>query len=205
MDKFLDWIVELQSLAQAGLRYSKDVYDLERFTRIRKLSALMLSALSDTPLQKVEDIFCSEVGYQTPKIDTRAAVFENGKILLVKERDGRWALPGGFVDVNTSVGESAVKEVLEEAGLVVEIEKVIGLLDRERHNKPVYCYKMCTIYVQCKKLSGAFQENSETIDSGWFSPDEIPENLATQKTTGEQIALCFKAYEAGENWKTFIE
>lgn len=205
MDNFLDWIVELQSLAQAGLHYSKDVYDIERFARIRKLSALMLSALSDTPLEKVEDIFCGEAGYQTPKIDTRAAVFENDKILLVKERDGHWALPGGFVDVNTSVGESAVKEVLEEAGLVVEIEKIIGLLDRERHNKPAYCYKICSVYVQCKKLSGSFKANNETIDSGWFSLDEIPENLATQKTTREQIALCFKAYAAGEDWRTFIE
>lgn len=205
MDNFLDWIVELQSLAQAGLWYSKDVYDIERFTRIRELSAQMLSALSDAPIQKVKDIFCCEKGYQTPKIDTRAAVFENGKILLVKEKEGKWALPGGWVDVNLSVGQSAVKEVLEEAGLEVEIEKVIGVLDRERHNKPAYCYKICSVYVQCKKLSGSFQENSETMDSGWFSFDEIPDNLATQKTTGEQIALCFKAYAAGENWKTFIE
>lgn len=71
---WLDWARELQSLAQAGLAYSKDVYDLERFTRIREISAEIMSHQTDLPMEKVRDLFCNETGYQTPKIDTRAAV-----------------------------------------------------------------------------------------------------------------------------------
>lgn len=78
-NKGLQWAIELQSLAQAGLTYGKDKFDRERYARIREISAEMMSRLSDTPIDKVKDLFCNESGYQTPKIDTRAAVFQNGK------------------------------------------------------------------------------------------------------------------------------
>lgn len=91
---WLDWAVELQALAQAGLHYSKDPFDLERFTRVREIAAEMLACRSGLPLEKVKDLFCGETGYQTPKLDTRAAIFQGESILLVRERDGRWSLPG---------------------------------------------------------------------------------------------------------------
>lgn len=118
-EQWLQWAVELQSLAQAGLTYGKDVYDLERYTRIREISAEILSHMSDIPMKTVKDLFCNETGYQTPKLDTRAAIFRNDQILLVQENNGKWALPGGWCDVNLSVGENTVKEVKEESGLDV--------------------------------------------------------------------------------------
>ena len=100
MDKnkqWIDLIVELQGLAQAGLTYGKDVYDKERYERIRDISAEMMAEHSGVPVEKVKDLFCNETGYQTPKIDTRAAIFEEGKILLVHENNGTWSLPGDGV------------------------------------------------------------------------------------------------------------
>ena len=91
---WLDWAVELQALAQAGLHYSKDPFDLERFARVREIAAEMLALRSGLPLEKVKELFCGETGYQTPKLDTRAAIFQGENILLVRERDGRWSLPG---------------------------------------------------------------------------------------------------------------
>ena len=114
MDKnkqWIDLIVELQGLAQAGLTYGKDVYDKERYERIRDISAEMMAELSGVPVEKVKDLFCNETGYQTPKIDTRAAIFEEGKILLVHENNGTWSLPGGWCDVNVSMTENTIKEV----------------------------------------------------------------------------------------------
>ena len=107
--RWLDWAVELQSLAQAGLAYGKDPFDLERYARIREIAAEMLAHMADIPLEKVKDLFCGETGYQTPKLDTRAAIFQDGKILLVQENDGRWSLPGGWCDVNVSVAENTVR------------------------------------------------------------------------------------------------
>ena len=200
---WLDWAVELQALAQAGLYYSDNPFELERYTRIREIAAEMLAHQSGFPLETVTDIFCCETGYQTPKLDARAAIFRDGRILLVRERDGRWSLPGGWVDVNCSVGENVVKEVREEAGLDVRAERVIAVQDRERHNLPVYAYKVCKIFVLCSLLGGGFRENIETTASGWFPLDGLPE-LAEEKNTREQVALCFEAYHA-ECWKTLIE
>ena len=143
MDKqnsWLSWAIELQSLAQAGLTYGHDPYDLERYKRIREISAEMVAHKSDIPAEKVKELFCNETGYQTPKVDTRAAIFNDGKILLVHESNGTWSLPGGWCDVNQSVAENTVKETFEEAGLRVTADRLIAVQDRNKHNKPIYAY-----------------------------------------------------------------
>ena len=199
-EPWLAWAVELQALAQAGLHYGKDPFDRERYQRVREIAAEMIAEKSGIPPEKVRDLFCCETGYQTPKLDTRAAVFREGKILLVRERDGRWSLPGGWVDVDCSVKENTVKEVREEAGLEVSADLVIAIQDREKHNRPVYAWKICKVFVLCTLLGGAFVENAETTESGYFSLDELPP-LAEEKNTREQVAMCFEAYH-GEHWVT---
>ena len=203
-EQWLQWAVELQSLAQAGLHYSKDPFDLERFQRVREIAVEMLHEKSGIPSEKVRELFCAETGYQTPKLDTRAAIFRDDKILLVRERrTGNWSLPGGWVDVNLSVMESAVKEVREEAGLEVSADLVIAVQDREKHNQPVYAWKLCKIFVLCTAHGGRFKENTETTESGYFPLDALPP-LSTEKNTPEQIAMCFDAHRA-EHWKTLLD
>lgn len=199
-EKWLDWAVELQALAQAGLTYGKDIYDLERYQRIREISAEMAAYKSGLPVQTVKDLFCSESGYQTPKLDTRAAIFRGNKILLVHENDGTWCLPGGWCDVNISAAENVVKEVREEAGLEVTADLVIAVQDREKHNRPVYANKICKIFFLCTATGGEFRPNSETTESGYFALEELPV-LATAKVTEEQIRMCFEAKDA-EHWVT---
>ena len=202
-NQWLDWAIELQALAQAGLHYSKDVFDTERYTRIQEIAAEIIGENTESLLNKTKSLFCCETGYQTPKIDTRAAIFKNGKILLVQEKNGTWSLPGGWCDVNLSVKENIVKEVKEEAGLDVIAEKVIAVQDREKHNKPVYAWKICKIFLQCTLVAGEFLKNSETISSSWFDEKNIPE-LAEEKNNEEQIKMCFKSFKT-KNWKTFVD
>ena len=203
-DRWLQWAIELQSLAQAGLTYGKDVYDLERYTRIREISAEILSHMSDLPVKTVKDLFCNETGYQTPKLDTRAAVFQDGKILLVRENNGKWSLPGGWCDVNISVAENTVKEVKEEAGLDVKPLSIIAIQDRAKHNLPVYAYGICKVFVLCSLIGGSFQENIETTCFDYFTEDNLPE-LAAEKNNEEQIKMCFEAYRTGDQWKTIFD
>ena len=197
--KWLDWAIELQSLAQAGLTYSKDSYDIERFERIRDISAEMVAHKSDIRIDKVKSLFCNETGYQTPKLDTRAAVFRDGKILLVRENNGKWSLPGGWVDVNVSVGENAVKEVKEESGLDVKAERIIAVQDRAKHNLPVYAYGICKVFVLCSLIGGHFEKNLETTGFDYFSLDKLP-SLAEEKNNTDQIKMCFDAYKS-DNWQ----
>lgn len=201
--RWLAWAVELQSLAQAGLTYGKDGFDLERYARIREISAEILAHMTQLPVEKVTGLFCNETGYQTPKLDTRAAVFQDGKILLVRERDGRWALPGGWCDVNVSVGENTVKEVKEEAGLDVIPWRIIAVQDRAKHNLPVYAYGVCKIFVQCDAAGGQFTPNLETTEARYFLPDQLPP-LAEEKNTPAQFALCFEAYRS-DTWATHFD
>ena len=202
-EKWLEWAIELQSLAQAGLYFGKDVYDIERFERIREISAEMISYKTEIPLETVKDLFCKEVGYQTPKLDTRAAVFKDGKILLVQENDGGWVLPGGWVDVDKSVKENAVKEVKEEAGLEVTAESIIAVQDRDKHNFPPYAYKICKVFVMCSLIGGEFVKNSETINSGYFGLNELPD-LNIAKTSIDQVRMCFEAYKS-DYWTTIFD
>ena len=202
-EKWLQWAVELQSLAQAGLFYSKDPFDLERYERIREITAEMVSYHSDTPLEKVKDLFCGDVGYQTPKIDTRAAMFKDGKILLVHEANGTWSLPGGWVDVNVSVEENMIKEVKEEAGLDIKVKRIIAVQDREKHNLPIYAYKVCKIFMQCEVIGGEFLSNMETTGFDYFGMDELP-CLAEEKNSREQIEMCFKAMRS-ESWEALYD
>lgn len=203
-DKWTAWAVELQSLAQAGLTYGHDVYDLERYTRIREIAAEMMAEKTELPVEKVTSLFCNETGYQTPKIDTRAAVFQKGKILLVHEKNGTWSLPGGWCDVNQTIGENTEKETLEEAGFRVRAKRLIAVQDRNKHNEPPYAYGIVIVFLLCELLSGEFVPNIETTEIDWFSGEDLPENLALEKTTKAQIEMCFEA-EKDKNWKVLFD
>src|SRR5690606_7818977 len=114
--KWLEWAKRIQALSQAGLAFSKDVYDIERYEELRKISVEIMADHTDTEMEKVYDLFANETGYQTPKLDVRGAVFQNNQILLVQENhDGTWSLPGGFCDIGLSPSENIIKEIKEEA------------------------------------------------------------------------------------------
>lgn len=199
-DKWLDFAIRIQSIAQAGLQYGKDPYDKERYEELRQISAEMISLKTDIPTEKIHDLFCNETGYQTPKIDTRAAVFVNDKILLVHENNGTWSLPGGWCDVDQSVFSNTEKEVAEETGLSVTAKRLIAVQDWRRHNVTNHLFGVVKTFVLCQPISGAFGENIETTEARYFAMDELPENLAVEKTTREQIEMCCAAY-ADPNWQ----
>lgn len=202
-DPWLSWATELQALAQNGLAYTENAFDRERFERIREISAEMLSYQTDIPKEKAIELFCGERGYQTPKLDTRAAIFKDDKILLVKENDGLWSLPGGWVDVSESIASNTVKEVWEEAGIRARAVRLIALHDRKKHNLPKYIYNITKAFVLCEAISGEFKENTETVASGYFTLDSLPE-IAENKNTYEQIKMCFDAKD-DENWRVVFD
>ncbi len=189
---WLRWAMELQFIAQAGLTYSHDQFDLERFARLREISAEIMAQKSGLTLETVRGLFCSETGFQTPKLDTRAAIIQDGRILLVQEKDGLWSLPGGWVDVNESIRSNTEKEVREEAGLTVAALRLIAIHDRNRHNPPPYAYGISKVFVLCGLIDGEFQENIETVSCAYFAPDELPP-LAEAKNTASQVRMCFEA------------
>lgn len=136
-------------IAQAGLQYGKDQYDRERYAELRQIAAEMLSARTGLPTEKIHDLFCNETGYQTPKVDTRAAVFADGRILLVHENNGTWALPGGWCDVDQSIASNTEKEVREEAGFEVTAERLIAVQDWRTVNGAAAKQPRCLLRMRC--------------------------------------------------------
>lgn len=203
--QWLTWAKEIQFIAQAGLAYSPDPFDRERFARLRELSAEMLALMTELPLTKVRNLFCNETGFQTPKLDSRAAIIRDGKILLVQERDGLWAMPGGWVDVDQSLRNNLIKEAREEAGIEIEVGRLVALHEFHRRNvnRP-WPYNIIKAFVLCTPLSDyKLPENIETTAAAWFAPHELPP-LHIGKQTQGQIDMCFAAF-ADKNWIAEID
>lgn len=201
--KTRDWMCllqELQALAQAGSHYTKDPYDAERFQRIREIASELAAIKSGEDLSLVQKVFLAEEGYQTPKIDTRAVVILNDKILLVQERGGLWCLPGGWMDVGLSIAQNTKKEALEEAGAKVIPKRILALHKRDQRNYQSSMVDIVKIFVACEYEGGEFIANEETIDAQFFGLDEIP-TLDTRKTTIDQIKMCFDGFNNKE-WIT---
>lgn len=194
-DKWLDFAIRIQSIAQAGLQYGKDKYDRERYEELRQIAAEMIAEKTEFSADKIYGLFCNETGYQTPKVDTRAAVFVNNKILLVHENNGTWSLPGGWCDIDQSIASNTEKEVREETGFFVTAEKLIAVQDWRKHNVTNYAYGVLKAFVMCKYKSGKFEKNIETTEAAFFCKNEIPHNLANEKCTREQIFMCFEAHK----------
>lgn len=190
---WLTWARELQAIAQTGLTYAKDKYDIERYQAIRGLASQMMAAGSDTDAQTIAVLFEREAGYATPKIDVRAAVFRGNEILLVKEEtDGKWSLPGGWGDVNQSASDCIVREVEEESGFRVRATKLAAVYDRAKHPHtppmPFYCYKM---FFLCDLIGGEARTSIETTDVDFFAADALPD-LSVGRVLDYQIARMFE-------------
>ena len=192
-EKWLEWASELQAIAQAGLTFSTDNYDRDRYEKIRTLSIEILQEYTDVDQNKIRNLFASETGYQTPKVDIRAVVFKGEQILLVREKiDGKWSLPGGWADVNTSVSESAARECIEEAGAIVKPKRIIAVHLANKHNNQQFPYTIYKIFIECELVKYSFTENTETLEAGFFSIDSLP-TLSTNRNTMSQIEMCFES------------
>ncbi|MEN0650509.1 NUDIX hydrolase [Caldifermentibacillus hisashii] len=190
--KWLEWAKELQSIAQAGLTYSRDVYDLERFEQIREISMEIMSQYTKVDQSVLKNLFANETGYPTPKVDIRAVIFEDNKILLVKENsDDSWSLPGGWADIGLTPSEVAIKEVKEESGFDVKPVKLLGVLDKKCHPHPPSPYHVYKIFIQCEIIGGSPQTGIETTAVGFFAENELPK-LSEGRNTRSQIEMLFR-------------
>lgn len=189
--KWLEWAKKIQSLSQAGLAFSKDVYDIERFVELRKISAEIMEEYTGLEMQKIKDLFTNETGYQTLKIDVRGAVFKDDKILMVREKmDDRWSLPGGFCDIGLSPTENIVKEIKEESGYDIIPIKLLALLDMNKHPHPPQPYHYYKLFIQCEIVGGDATVGVETTGIDFYFEDNLP-NLSLNRNTESQIQMLF--------------
>ena len=172
--KWIEWAREIFSLSQAGLAYSKNEFDIERYKRLQEITAEIIESGSDVSKGSALESFSMQAGYATPKIDVRGAVVRDNKILLIQERmDGRWAMPGGWADLGNSPASVAEREVWEESGYRVRAEKVVAVLDANRI-EPMEFYHAFKIVFLCRLIGGEPQVSYETLAVDFFDLNELP-------------------------------
>lgn len=200
---WLTWAQKLQAIAQNGLTFSQNPFDVDRYEQVRQVAAEIMAAHSQLEVENVLEIFRQEAGYATPKVDVRGAVFQAGRILLVKERmDGKWTLPGGYVDVGEPPSEAVVREVYEESGYRTRAVKLLALYDRNhpRHSHPPFEYHVYKLFFLCELLDGTPTDSFETEEATFFAESEIPE-LSLTRVVPTQIARLFE-HSRHPEWQT---
>jgi len=192
---WLNWAKELQAIGQSGLTYSKDKFDLQRFKRLQEISAEILAHQSFESFEKIHAILTEEKHYLTPKVDVRVAIIQENKILLVQEvSDRKWAMPGGFADVNESPSESAKKEVFEETGYEAEIIKLYALIDKQKRNYPPQLPHTYKCFFLGKIIGGKAKTSIETTAIEFFERDKLPE-LSIHRVMRAEIELAFTHHQ----------
>lgn len=195
--RWADWAAQLNAIAQNGLLYSHDPFDIERYISLRNIAAEILEAHTGVDAAQIRDFFAREEGYATPKVDVRGAVFRERTLLFVKERDdGLWSLPGGWADVGESPSEAVVREVVEESGYRARAVKMLAVYDRNKHAHPPIPHHAYRLFLRCELLSPAPAANPEA-EARFFAEDAIPE-LSVMRVTREQIARLFEHYRHPE-------
>jgi ADP-ribose pyrophosphatase YjhB (NUDIX family) len=189
--RWLEWAREIQALAQTGYHYAENDYQRQRNTRLAEIAAEIICEHSRLDFAMLREVFRAQVGYATPRVDVRGAVFQDGKLLLVRERaDGGWTMPGGWADVGDVPSHAAEREVWEEAGFRVSARQVIGVYDANRVG-PLELFHAFKIVFLCDLISGEPTPSDETSEVSFFGPGEIPEFLSGERTRLRHIQDAF--------------
>lgn len=204
--QWLKWAQKLQAIAQTGLTYAKDPFDIERYESIREIAAEILASGSEAKeISPILDLFQQYKGYATPKIEVRAVVISDGRILLVREKeDGLWTLPGGWADVGDSPSTAVINEVRQESGYGVKVKKLIALYDRNLHGHPPYPFHSYKAFFLCELQGGTpIGPNNETLEACFFPEEEIPP-LSTIRVTPKQLAYMWE-HSRHPEWPTVFD
>ncbi len=193
--RWLEWAREIQALSQTGLHYAGDDYQRERYRRLSEIAAEIISEYTDLEYPALMRTFQAQIGYATPRVDVRAAIIQDGKLLMARERqDGGWTMPGGWADVGDTPSAAVEREALEETGFRVKAQRVVGIYDANRM-EPLELFQAYKIVFLCELLDGEARTSNETSEIAFFALDEIPTQLSGERTRPRHILDAFAAHQ----------
>jgi ADP-ribose pyrophosphatase YjhB (NUDIX family) len=197
--ELLNLIAQLRSVADIGLLYAKNEYDIERYTELQHIGNQMLNTVTNFGDETIKILFPQAKDYPTAKIDIRGLLLsEDNKILLARESaDGKWSLPGGWGDVGYSPKEVIIKEFQEETGLDIVPERLLAVFDKKMHPhppQPFYVYKMV---FYCKAVSTELNKGFDVLDVQYFDIDQLPE-LSEDRILKSQVELLYQKIVSGD-------
>jgi len=193
--KGLNWLEiarEIQALAQTGLTFSENHFEVDRNKRLMEIAEEIILHKTTLQNEPILETFTTQPGYATPKVDVRGAVISDGKLLMVKEvSDGKWCMPGGWADVGENPSEMVIREVKEESGFDVKPVKVIGVFDANRSGRPMQFFHAYKIVFLCEITGGEAKASEETSEVKFFDLANLPE-LSPNRTNQKHIAEIYE-------------
>ncbi|WP_218134395.1 NUDIX hydrolase [Mucilaginibacter sp. P25] len=189
----LSLITQLRSIADTGLLYAKNEYDIERYQELQHLSTKMFDEVSGYGAETINLLFPQATDYPTAKVDLRGILLSpDNKILLARESgDGKWSLPGGWGDIGYTPKETIVKEFWEETGLQVTADRLLAVFDKKMHPhppQPFYVYKMV---FYCKAITTEINKGFDVLDVQYFDISNLPP-LSEDRILKSQIELLYQ-------------
>ena len=190
--KLFEWARKVRAIAQNGLAFTHDPFDRERYTQLTELVAQLLAWHLELPTSQTRALWDGERGYATPKVDVRGGIFQDERVLLVRERsDGRWTLPGGWVDVNDAPAAAVEREIREESGYRARAVKLAALLDKNRHPHPPGIHHIFKLFFVCELTGGSAATSAETDGVDFFPLSALPE-LSLGRVLPAQIERLYQ-------------
>lgn len=197
--KWLEWAKSLQAIAQNGLTYASNEFDIERYKSVMNIAAEIIAEHSLVKKEVISELFSEQAGYATPRVDVRGIIFRDDKILLVKENsDGGWTLPGGWADPNEAPSAAVEREVFEESGFIVRATRLLALYDRDKQGHyPPHPFHVYKIFFLCELEGGKETPSIETSGVEFFAEDNIP-HLSHARVTPLQIKKFFSKFHKAD-------
>lgn len=204
ISKWLTIAREIQQLAQTGAAFAVTDYEKNRYKRLTEITAEIIEHHTTLEKESLQKVLMEHPGYATPKIDVRAAVIKDGKILLVQEStDNCWAMPGGWADVGDIPSDVAIRETKEESGFDVKPIKVVGVYDANRIGGKLEFFHAFKIIFLCELIGGEAKTSDETLDVKFFTFDELP--LLSLNRTNKQHIDEIKKHLTDENRPAYFD
>lgn len=189
MESRLSLLEHIRSIAQLGLRYANNPYDIERYEKLMGLASKEYSEISDVKESIIIEKFKNELGHVTPKVGVNGVIFSSDEKMLLERRadDGAWGIIGGWCEAGESPQESLKREFLEETGLNVKVNELIDIFTRKPGDfgQPHTSYHPLFV---CEIMEGSLQTSFESLEIGFYKITEV------EKWHGDHFEMAKRAY-----------
>lgn len=176
------WADALRDISALGLLYSSNAYDTERYSKIQDIAMAMFAFATNQSPAQLESLRTPIFSRPSPLVGGDGAVIDDtGRLLLIQRADnGKWAMPGGLLEVGETPAEGVVREVFEETGARCQAVALIAVFDSRLWGTtfPLHMYQFQFL---CKPLNGKKASTPttplEVQNVDWFTEHTLPDNI----------------------------
>lgn len=177
------WADKLRDILAMGLMFCQNFHDREGFHKVQDIAMEMLAFATGESPEQIEPLRAPILSHPTPFAVGDAAIIDDaGNILLVQRADnGKWAMPGGAMEVGETPAQGVAREALEETGVRCEPVALVGVYDSRLWGS-VTRHHLYQFVFLCKPLDGGQAASQpshvvEVLGSAWFAEHALPADL----------------------------